>query len=197
MISATVLSPSEPLELALSVSRSLLKASRFESANILTRARKRAARYRSKAKEQGYRSGVEQGLAESSAQCAEILKSLSALYARTVDAAQRDVALVAYLIVEELIETHLREEPALIARWISRAMDHLKTHRGMTLRYHPRYHETFTHIATHIPSGITTSMDQNIKDSDFAIDTNVGTVNFSWRELLRPLRPTPPEGSSL
>jgi flagellar biosynthesis/type III secretory pathway protein FliH len=193
VIPATVLPPSEPLELALSNSRALLKASRLECANILTRARKRAARYREKAKELGYRAGLERGTAESSARCAEALESLSALYARTVDAAQRDVALVAYRIVEELIEQHLREDPVLIARWISRAMDHLKTHRGMTLRYHPRYHETLGLIATHIPSGITISMDPNIKESDFAIDTTVGTVTFSWRELLRPLKPTTPD----
>lgn len=197
MIPAAVRPPSEPLELALSSSRALLNASRLECASLLTRARKRAARYREEAKERGYRAGLERGFTESSTRCAEALESLGALYARTIDAAQRDVALVAYRIVEELIDTHLREDPELITRWISRAMEHLKTHQGMTLRYHPRYHETLVRIATHLPSGISTSIDTNLKELDFAIDTNVGAVTFSWRELLRPLKPTHPTEGSL
>ena len=197
MIPAAVRPPSEPVELALSSSRAVLNASRLECASLLARARKRAARYREKAKERGYRTGLERGFTESSARCTEAIESLGALYARTIDAAHRDAALVAHRIVEELIDTHLREDPELITRWISRAMEHLKTHQGMTLRYHPRYHETLGHSATHIPSGMTISMDPTLKELDFAIDTNVGAVTFSWRELLRPLKPSHPTEVSL
>ena len=121
MIPATLHPPSDSLELAISASRALIQGSRTESANILARARKRAARYREKAKERGYRAGVEQGQRESAIACARMIESLRDLYSTTIDTAHRDASLVASRIVEELIEQHLRERPEVICSWITRA----------------------------------------------------------------------------
>jgi len=197
VIPATTLPPSEPLDLALSSSRALIQASRRESAQIIVQARKRASRYREKAKERGYRVGLEQGLTESALRCTKVIESLRDLYSTTIDTAHRDASLVAYRIVEELIEHHLRDTPELIARWIQRAIDHLKHRSGLILRYHPRYQETLHHFAPHLPPGISTTCDPTLGESDFAIDTDVGAVTFSWRELLNSLKPTPSNGRDL
>ena len=90
MIPATLHPPSESFELAVSASRALIQGSRTESANILARARKRATRYREKAKERGYRSGVEKGQRESAIACARMIESLRDLYSTTIDTAHRD-----------------------------------------------------------------------------------------------------------
>jgi flagellar biosynthesis/type III secretory pathway protein FliH len=122
-----------------------------------------------------------------------MIESLRELYSTTIDTAHRDAYLMAYRIVEELIEQHLRESPEVIASWIKRAMEHLKQTSAMTLRYHPRYRDPLHHIATHLPGGITISMDESLAEIDFTIDTNVGTVSFSWRELLLSLKPKLPQ----
>lgn len=196
MIPATLHPPSEPLEVALSRTREIMEASRVQSAKILTDARKRVTRYRERSKERGYRAGFERGLNESALQCARTVESLQNLYATTIETAQRDVSIVAYRMVEELIEEHLRERPEVISSWMTRAIAHVKQTSGMTLRYHPRYEETLHHIASCLPSGITTRLDPTLGEIDFAIDTTIGAVSFSWRELLRSLKPTPSNGRS-
>lgn len=197
MIPTTLHPPSESFELALSTSRALIQASRTESAKILTRARKRATRYRDKAKERGYRAGVEQGQRESALACARMVESLRDLYSTTIDTAHRDASLVAYRIVEELIEQHLRERPEVICSWITRAVEHLKQTSGMTLRYHPRYESTIARGSAQLPVGLTTSMDPTLGAIDFAVTTNVGAVTFSWRELLSVLKRTLPDEQRL
>lgn len=196
MIPATLHPPSEPLDVALNRSRALIAASRIESAKILADARKQATRYREKSKERGYRAGFERGLRESAVQCARTVESLQDLYATTVEAAQRDVSIVAYRLVEELIEEHLRERPEVLSSWMTRAIAHVKQTSSMTLRYHPRYEKTLHHIAPCLPSGITIRLDPTLEEVDFAIDTTIGAVTFSWRELLRSLKPTPSNGRS-
>jgi len=190
VIHATVLPPSESPELALSTARALIHSSRTESAEILTNTRKRAKRYREKAKERGYRAGMERGLADGALECAKIIESLRELYSSTIDVAHRDAGIVAYRIVEALIDQHLRDRPELIATWIKRAVEHVNTTCGMSLRYHPRYHETICRITAHLPSGIVPSIDSSLGEVDFAIDTNVGAIAFSWRELLSSLKQT-------
>ena len=197
MIPATLHPPSESLELAISASRALIQGSRTESANILARARKRATRYRQKAKERGYRAGAEQGQRESAIACARMIESLRDLYSTTIDTAHQDASLVASRIVEELIEQHLRERPEVICSWITRAVEHLKQTSGMTLRYHPRYESTIRRISTQLPAGISTSVDATLGATDFAITTNVGAATFSWRELLDVLKQPPPEEQRL
>jgi len=197
VIPATALPPTEPLELALSSSRAIIQASRRESARLIVQARRRASRYRERAKERGYRAGLEQGLSESALNSAKVVESLRDLYSTTIDAAHRDLSLVAHRIVEELVEHHLRDNPELIARWIQRAIDHLKQRSGLILRYSPRYQETLHHFAPHLPVGISTSCDPTLGNNDFAIDTDVGAITFSWRELLNSLKPTPSNEGAL
>lgn len=188
MIPATLHPSAEPLELALSTSRALISAARTESAKILTHARKRASRYRQKAKERGHRAGVEQGERESALACARMMESLRDLYSTTIVTAHRDASIVAYRVVEELIEQHLREHPETIAIWIARAVEHLKQTSGMTLRYHPRYESTIERVSPRLPAGLVASVDKTLGAVDFAITTNVGAATFSWRELLGVLK---------
>ncbi|MEN9846886.1 MAG: hypothetical protein RIS36_2033 [Pseudomonadota bacterium] len=188
MIAATLHPSAEPTELALCTSRALISAARTESATILTHARKRASRYRQKAKERGYRAGVELGERESALACARMMESLRELYSTTIVAAHRDARIIAYRIVEELIEQHLRERPETIAHWITRAVEHLKQTSGMTLRYHPRYESTIRRVSSHLPVGLMASVDKTLGAVDFAITTNVGAATFSWRELLDVLK---------
>jgi flagellar biosynthesis/type III secretory pathway protein FliH len=190
VIDATILAPSDPLELTLDRSRAILNASRTESAKILGQARKRASRYREKSTERGYRAGFERGEKESSQRCGEVVQSLRALYSTTVDKAQEDVLLVAHRIIEELIDERLRESPELLTSWITRAMAHVRQDIEMTLRYHPRYQENLKDVTACLPRRLTTSMDPTLGEADFAIDTNVGSISFSWRELLRTLNPS-------
>ena len=188
MIPATLHPSSESLELALSTSRALIQTSRAEGAKILAHARKRATRYREKAKDRGYRAGFDQGERESATVCARMIESIRDLYSTTIDTAHRDASLVAYRIVEELIEQHLRERPEVICSWITRAVEHLKQTSGMTLRYHPRYENTIRRISTQLPAGIAILVDATLGAVDFVVTTNVGAVTFSWRDLLGVLQ---------
>jgi flagellar biosynthesis/type III secretory pathway protein FliH len=165
-----------------------MHATRRESARILAATRRRAAQYRERAKARAYRVALEEGRAESARQCAEVVTLLGKLRSEVVDAAHHEVTLLAHQIIEELIDQRLREGPELLASWITRAVEHLKCQRGMILRYHPRYEAIFNDVAPRIPARISTSSDPSLGNRDFAIDTDVGAVTFSWRELLRPLQ---------
>ena len=194
MISATVLPPSEPLEFALCQARAIIHAARTDGARALAQARNRASRYRDKAKQRGYRAGLEQARTESSRECAAVVASLRSLYLDAAEGARKDLSMITRQIVEELIEQRLREGPDLIESWIARAIEHLKHTSNLTLRYHPRYEEPLQALASRVPRGIAVTMDPGLGQVDFALDTNVGAITFSWRDLLRSFEQPTTEG---
>lgn len=188
MISATLLPPSHSLELAIASHQEIRKLSRRERAELLRQTRRRSKKYSGKVRERGYQAGIERGRHEGIQECRAILEELRKLYMTTLEKARVDVTTIAHQIVETLIGEHMRTTPEVLDSWIQKAVNHLKSNGILTLRYHPRHEETLKRVVETLPTTIHPVGDPSLKEADFAIETNAGTITFSWRELLAPLR---------
>jgi flagellar biosynthesis/type III secretory pathway protein FliH len=106
----------------------------------------------------------------------------------TLEKARGDVATIAHHIVETLIGEHIRTTPEILESWIQKAVEHLKSNSVLILRYHPRYEETLKRVVETLPATIHPLGDPSLKETDFSIETNAGSITFSWREFLAPLK---------
>jgi flagellar biosynthesis/type III secretory pathway protein FliH len=188
VISATLLPPSHSLELAIASHQEIRKLSRRERVELLQQTRRRSKKYSGKARERGYQAGLERGRLAGVQECRAIIEELQKLYATTLDKARGDVAAIAHHILETLIGEHIRTTPEILDSWIQKAVEHLTINGVLTLRYHPRYEDTLKRILETLPQTIHPVGDPSLRETDFAIETNAGSIAFSWREFLGPLR---------
>lgn len=188
MIPARLLPPSHSLELAIASHQAIRKLGRRERAELLHKTRRRSKKYSGKARERGYRAGVERGRHEGLQECRAFIEDLRKLYAITLERARGDVLTVAHHIVETLIGEHIQTTPEILESWIQKAVEHLKSNSILTLRYHPRYEETLGRIVETLPPTIHPVGDPSLQETDFSVETNAGAVTFSWREFLAPLK---------
>lgn len=187
MIKATLRPPTITAELLVDTHRRVTALARQEQSALLQKARKRGKIYSKKARELAARQGFAKGLEECRSQYADILDKIQNLYSVTVESAKRDVLAVAHRIVEETISSYLQEHPEQLATWVTESLERLKHARTITLKINPRYTSLLSPLLQRYQGTISTIEDPSLEEIDFSVETNIGGLSFSWRELLRPL----------
>jgi hypothetical protein len=186
-ITATLNGPTSPSELAFDGYRSLLASARSERARLLTSARSRARSYSKKIRLAAFNQGYHEGLTAGGEACRSAIDALRKHYIAALEVASSDATIIAQQIVSSLIDGWIERNPETLTAWIERALEHLRDVRPLTLRYNPRYHDTIGSCARSCDPTIRLERDQSLGERDFSLDTPLGGVSFSWRELLRSL----------
>ena len=189
-ITATLNGPKSPSELAFDGYRSLLASARSERARLLTSARSRARSYSKKIRLGAFNQGYQEGLREGAEACRSAITALREHYTAALEVASSDATTIAQQIVSTLIDGWIERNPETLAAWIARALEHLRDVRPITLRYNPRYHDAICSCAHSCDPTIRLERDHTLGDRDFSLDTPLGGVSFSWRDLLESLTTT-------
>jgi hypothetical protein len=148
------------------------------------RSRQKALRYAKKIRSRSFNSGYQAGLVAAQGECLVMLQALRGCYEEAVVTARGDTLALATALATRIIDTTLLERPEVLLAWIEEGLGVLKRARSLHLVFQPRYEVVMRTIAARLPNTITTQADPSLTDADFAIRSEIGGVEFSWRSAL-------------
>jgi len=176
-------------ELPITVCRDLVTITRAECEQIRTRVRTRARASTLRLRERARRRGYRDGLAAAQREIGEVLARVRSAYDGAVQAAEKDTLTLALKLAEQIVEHTFSQEPLLFKPLLMRAVELLRKGQSFLLQYNERYTQTIQQIAPALPAGIILQPDPSMRDLDFVLTSNVGSVESAWRTALAELHP--------
>lgn len=180
------LRPSPPApELLLECHHRLQTEARVERAALLKQARKRARGYARHARLVGHKAGLADGAQESRKIFERVLEKLEKTYHEVADRARHDAFIQASLIAETLVGDYVTLNPEIMKGWLDGALEHFSSSAALVLCYHPQHEAVMTLLKGSLPTGIKIQMDPSLTHTDFSLQSDLGSIECSWREVLR------------
>jgi flagellar biosynthesis/type III secretory pathway protein FliH len=124
-----------------------------------------------------------------------VIEGLRNTYEDAIDKARNDMHAAARAIAEQVIPTRLLSDPQIFEHWVNEAVVLLKRSKTLQITYHPQYHDIMQQVAQKLPAGIALAADHTAQEYAFAINGDVGGIEFTWTSPLEQIeQPRPPTG---
>lgn len=165
--------------------RSIVNAARAQSRLLLSDSRKKALAYtkgiRRRAKTRGYDEGFGKGQHDFIA----LGRSLENANEQQQVNLEKQSLELAYVLAEEIISAEISRSPKIFEDWITSAIEIMRASSRLTLIYHPARAKQITNFASNIVTKLMLVSDSSIDECELRLTSELGNVDFSWRQALR------------
>ena len=148
------------------------------------RSRRKALRYAKAIRSRSFNKGYQAGLLAARNECAQTVGALRGCYQEALLTAKGDTLALATALAERIIDSTLIEKPETLLVWIEEGLSVLSRARDIHLAFNPRYEGVMRHLEQHLPETIRIHADPSLSDADFIIRSELGGIEFSWRNAL-------------